>query len=123
MRTDLDLSFKTHPLTGDLAIKTESSAIRQSLVNIVRTNYYDRGMNVNFGTNIESALFENITYLTAVTIKTNIMNAIKNYEYDIDLIDVQVIDNGDNDIDVKVYYTELNRPNVLNVVIPMTRIR
>lgn len=123
MRTDLDLSFKTHPLTGDLAIKTESSAIRQSLINIIRTNYYDRGMNVNFGTNIESALFENITYLTAVTIKTNIMNAIKNYEYDIDLIDVQVIDNGDNDIDVKVYYTELNRPNVLNVVIPMTRIR
>lgn len=123
MRTDIDLSFKKHPLTGDLSIKSGSSAIRQSMINIVRTNFYDRGMNVNFGTNIEGALFENITLLSATMIKTNIGDAIKNFEPDVDLLEVQVVDNGNNDIDVKIYYTELNNPNVLNVTVILNRIR
>lgn len=123
MRKDIDLSFKTHPLTGDLAVKTGSSAIRQSLINLVRTNYYDRGMNVEVGTNTDGALFENITILTTNQMRTNISNTIRNFEPDVELIDVTVRDNGANDIDVTIYYTEMNNPNEQSVSISVSRVR
>lgn len=123
MRKDIDLSFKVHPLTGDLATKTGSSAIKQSLINLVRTNYYDRGMNVEVGTNIDASLFENITVLSAQTIRTSISNTIRNFEPNVELIDVEVIDSGANEIDVKIYYTELNNPVEQSVVISLSRVR
>lgn len=123
MRRDIDLSFARHPLTGDLAVKTGSSAIRQSLINIVRTNYYDRGFNVEVGTNLDYSMFENITVITAKQIKDNISNSIKNFEPQVELIDVEVRDNGGNEIYVKIYYTELNNPNTQNLVIDLSRIR
>lgn len=123
MRKDIDLSFKTHPLTKDLAVKTGSSAIKQSLINLVRTNYYDRGMNVEVGTNTDGALFENITLLTTNQLRTNISNTIRNFEPNVELIDVEVVDNGANDIDVKIYYTELNNPNEQMVSVSVSRVR
>ncbi|AND75133.1 hypothetical protein pf16_210 [Pseudomonas phage pf16] len=123
MRRDIDMSFARHPLTGDLAVKTGSSAIRQSLINIVRTNYYDRGFNVEVGTNLDYSMFENITVITAKQIHDNISNSIRNFEPQVELIDVEVKDSGGNEVYVKIYYTELNNPNVQNLVIDLSRIR
>lgn len=117
------MSFARHPLTGDLAVKTGSSAIRQSLINIVRTNYYDRGFNVEVGTNLDYSMFENITVITAKQIHDNISNSIRNFEPQVELIDVEVKDSGGNEVYVKIYYTELNNPNVQNLVIDLSRIR
>lgn len=123
MRRDIDMSFARHPLTGDLAVKTGSSAIRQSLINIVRTNYYDRGFNVEVGTNLDSSMFENISVITAKQIHDNISNSIRNFEPQVELIDVEVKDSGGNEIYVSIYYTELNNPNVQNLVIDLGRVR
>lgn len=123
MRKDIDLSFKVHPLTGDIATKTGSSAIKQSLVNLVRTNYYDRGMNVEVGTNVDASLFENITVLTAQTLRTSIFNTIRNFEPNVELIDVEVLDSGGNEIDIRIYYTELNNPTEQAVSISLSRVR
>ncbi len=123
MRRDIDMSFMRHPLTGDLATKTGSSAIRQSLINIVRTNYYDRGFNVEVGTNLDFSMFENINVITARQIHDNISNSIRNFEPQVELIDVEVKDGGGNEIYVSLYYTELNNPSVQNLVIGLNRIR
>lgn len=123
MRRDIDMSFARHPLTGDLAVKTGSSAIRQSLINIVRTNYYDRGFNVELGTNLDYSMFENISVITAKQIHDNISNSIKNFEPQVELIDVEVKDGGANEIYVSIYYSELNSPDVQNLVIDLSRIR
>lgn len=123
MRRDIDLSFKKHPLTGDLATKTGSSAIRQSLVNIVRTNYYDRGFNVEVGTNLDSSMFENIGLTTARQIHDNIQNAINNFEPQVELIDIEVKDTGGNELVVRIYYSELNNPTTQTLVMDLSRIR
>lgn len=123
MRRDIDMSFMRHPLTGDLATKTGSSAIRQSLINIVRTNYYDRGFNVEVGTNLDFSMFENINVVTAKQIHDNIANSVRNFEPQVELIDVEVKDGGANEIYVSLYYTELNNPSVQNLVIGLNRIR
>lgn len=122
-RRDIDFSFKPHPLTGDLATKTGSNAIRQSLINIVRSNYYSRGFNTEFAGNIDGSMFEVMTSLTAQSIRDNIDNAIRNFEPQVELIDVEVHDRGANDVDVKIYYTELNDPTERSVSIELSRIR
>lgn len=124
MRRDIDLSFKKHPLTGDLASKTGSAAIRQSIINIVRTNYYDRGFNVDLGTNLDSSMFENITVITTRQIHDNISNSIRNFEPQVQLVDVEVIaeDNG-NTVNVRIYYTELNKTSVETLAIDLSRVR
>ena len=39
---DLDMNFTPHPITGDLTIKKDTDAIKQSIKNIMLTNYYER---------------------------------------------------------------------------------
>lgn len=124
MRRDIDLSFKKHPLTGDLASKTGSAAIRQSIINIVRTNYYDRGFNVDLGTNLDSSMFENITVITTRQIHDNISNSIRNFEPQVQLVDVEVIaEDGGNVVNVRIYYTELNKTSVETLSIDLSRVR
>lgn len=123
MRTDIDFSFKPHPLTGDLATKKGSSAIKQSLINLIRTNYYDRGMNVEVGTNVDGALFENVTLLTSQQIRSNIENSIRNFEPNVELVDVEVVDGGENELTATIYYTELNNPVEQSISINLSRVR
>lgn len=112
MRKDIDLSFNKHPLTGDLSVKKGSSAIKQALRNIVLTNFYERGYNTEFGTDVKASLFENnIDGVTAQGIRQNIINAIENYEPQVDIIDVTVesTDQG-NGLNIQIFYQELNNP-------------
>lgn len=124
MRRDIDLSFKRHPLTGDLASKTGSSAIRQAMINIVRTNYYDRGFNVEVGTNLDASMFENITLTTGRQIHDNIKNSIRNFEPQVEVIDVEVFaKDTSNEISVTIYYTELNKATTESLAISLSRVR
>jgi phage baseplate assembly protein W len=111
-------------LTGDLASKTGSAAIRQSIINIVRTNYYDRGFNAELGTNLDASMFENITVLTNRQIHDNISNAIRNFEPQVEVIDVEVIArDGSNEVDVRIYYSELNKATTESLTISLNRVR
>jgi phage baseplate assembly protein W len=123
MSKDIDFSFKMHPLTKDLATKSGSSAIKQSLVNLVRTNFYDRGFNMEVGGNLDYSLFENTTILTLQQVKTNVENVINNFESRVELLDVSVTSPDDNSLMVTIYYTELNNPSEQSVTIDLKRVR
>lgn len=123
MRRDIDFSFRVNPLTGDLATKTGSDAIRQSLVNLVRTNMYDRGFNVDLMSNINMSLFETITSTTSQQIRDNVVNTIRNFEPQVEVVAVEVKEDGSNNIGVLIYYTELNNPKQQELFIVLERIR
>lgn len=124
MAYDINFNFKPHPLTGDLVtINDRSAAIKQSLKNIVTSNYYDRGFNVELGTNTTAALFENVDNLTAVQLKQNIENSISNFEPRVSLSDVEVYESESNEISINIVYQELNSPDIQNLVIDLVRIR
>lgn len=125
MRKDIDMGFKRHPLTGDLMVKTGPAAIKQSLINIVMTNFYDRGFNVEVGTNTEFHLFENATSTTTNLLKTNIINSIRNFEPDVELVDVKVFEHKTdaNSIVVKIYYVPLNSALTEELAISLERVR
>lgn len=123
MRRDIDFSFKRHPLTGDIATKTDSTALKQSIRNIALTNYYERGFNVELASNLNASLFENVGNLMLQQIRDNITNSLNNFEPDCELIDVEVIDNDDNSITVTIYYNEFNNPDTQSVSIELARLR
>jgi phage baseplate assembly protein W len=124
MAFDINLNFKPHPLTKDLVtINGRSGAIKQSLKNIIMTNYYDRGFNVEMGTNVTASLFENLDNLTSIQLKQNIENAVANFEPRVTLVDVEVYESESNELTVNIVYQELNSPDIQNLLIDLTRFR
>ena len=88
--SDLDFTFKQNPNTNDVGIKKNNAAVIQSCLNILRTNNGERPFNYNFGANLRSYLFENITRITAASMATSINTALKNYEPRIEVLNTNI---------------------------------
>ena len=102
---DVSASFKVNPLTNDLiAIKNET-AIARSLRNLVLTTPGERFFNNEIGSQVNNLLFNNVDDVTAVSIRSEIINVIENYEPRVELGDVSVNANIDAyEMDVKINY-------------------
>jgi len=122
MRKDIDFSFLAHPMTGDLATKKSSAAIKQALKNIVLTNFYERGFNVEFGTNLRASLFEVFGPLDAQVMRDNIKKSIQNFEPSVELTNIYVEQN-ENTLDAVIYYTEHNNAQEQSLTVVLDRIR
>lgn len=102
---DISMSFQSNPLTNDLIALKNESAIARSVRNIVFTLPGEKFFNENFGSRISRSLFENLDSSSALTIKDEIENSIRNYEPRVSLIDVQVNPDFDNNaFDVIIIY-------------------
>lgn len=124
MRKDIDINFNAHPMTGDLVIKRGFFAVEQSMRNLILTNMYERGYNVGVYSNVSNSLFENDLPLFRQTLKNNIDQVIKNYEPDVDLVDVVVTGtSNENEIEVTIYYTYATNPDVQSFKVDLQRLR
>ncbi len=102
---DISMSFQSNPLTNDLIALKNESAIARSVRNIVFTLPGEKFFNENFGSRISRSLFENLDSSSALTIKDEIENSIRNYEPRVSLIDVKVNPDFDNNaFDVIINY-------------------
>ena len=123
MRQDIDLHFTPHPLTGDLAMKRDRYAVDQSIRNLILTNFYERGFNIEVGSNVTDSLFENFTPLLQQTLKSNIKRVLSNFEPGVELVEVIANMNEPNELTVEIYYTYLNDPDTKSAIIPIRRLR
>ena len=57
---DIDLSFKKHPLTGDIATVSDEEAIKSSLRNLLRFGRYDKPFRVGLESPLQTYLFDPI---------------------------------------------------------------
>jgi phage baseplate assembly protein W len=122
---DISMSFQSNPLTNDLiALKNESS-IARSVRNIVLTLPGEKFFNENFGSRVSKSLFENLDDASALAIKDEIDNSIRNYEPRVSLINVEVNPDYDNNsFDVKIIYRIIGidvSPQQLQFVLQPTR--
>ena len=62
---DISLSFDPHPVTKDLQILKNESAIRRSVRNIVQTIPTERFFNPLFGSDVTGSLFDFVDFGTA----------------------------------------------------------
>jgi len=102
---DISLSFIPHPVTKDLPILTNESAIRRSVRNIVETIPTEKFFNSSFGSDVYKSLFDFVDFGTASIIKDQIKTSILNFEPRVDNVDVKVFPRpDDNEFEVEVIF-------------------
>lgn len=92
---DISISFDVNPLTNDLLVLKNETAIARSIRNLISTVkgeafYSDKG------SNITNLLFENMDPITASLIQSEASEAIRLYEPRVSLIDVTADPDYDN---------------------------
>ena len=102
---DISLSFKPHPVTKDLPVIKNESAIRRSIRNIVQTIPTEKFFDSDFGSDVYQSLFGFVDYGTASIIQDQIETSIRNYEPRVDKVNVEVSPTPDeNSFDVVVSF-------------------
>ena len=102
---DISLSFDKHPITGDIVTLKNERAITRSIRNIVETIPSERFFNVDFGSDVRSSLFNTIDFGTIGIIKSQIIQAIDNYEPRVETVDVNVNPSfDDNSLEITVIF-------------------
>ena len=71
--------FSRNTFTGDLNIRKDSLAIKDSIKNIILTLFHERPFDPEFGTNVLSGLFENPADFSFY-IENTIATALERYE-------------------------------------------
>jgi phage baseplate assembly protein W len=87
---DISLSFVPHPVTKDLPILKNESAISRSIRNLVQTIPTERFFNSLLGSDVRSILFEFIDYGNASIVQNQIETTIENYEPRVNNVQVSV---------------------------------
>ncbi len=121
---DVDFSFKQNPNTNDIGIKKNNNAVIQSVLNILQTNHGERPFNYNFGANLRSYLFENMTNITAAQMSTSINTALKNSEPRIEVLNTNIQANADsNEVRITVTGRVISSNEILDVSTSIERLR
>ena len=103
---DINITFKKHPVTDDLVVSKDASAIKQAIVNLLLTNKGERLMNPTYGSDIRSYLFEPMDFGTANQIKNNIRDTIETFEPRIRVLQISATPNfDDNGFDITMTYS------------------
>tara|TARA_S200000501_G_scaffold358144_1_gene382597 strand:+ start:359 stop:760 length:402 start_codon:yes stop_codon:yes gene_type:complete len=102
---DISLSFSPHPVTKDLPILKNESAIRRSVRNVVETIPSEKFFNPDFGSDVYRSLFDFVDFGTANEIQEQIKTSIENFELRVDNVRVEVDPQPDlNQFEVTVIY-------------------
>ncbi len=102
---DINMTFKKHPVTDDLVVSRDASAIKQAIINLLLTNKGEKLFNPQYGSNIRSYLFEPLDYGTAQQIIGNIEFTVSKWEPRIQILNLDAIPNyNDNGFDVEMTY-------------------
>lgn len=100
--SDINISFKKNTINGDMVLKEDLDAIKQSISNILTTRRGELPYNLDFGSKIEEYLFEKINTLTEMMLVQEVEFALGNNEPRITLVNVWV------DSDEDGYLMDLN---------------
>ena len=123
--SDLGLFFDdVHPNTKDLPKKKDLEAVKQSVRNLILTNFTERPFQPEIGSNITRYLFEPADSFTAVSIKEDVMRVLKEYEPRVNGVTVLVSDNIErNALDITIQYNVIFSPQRQEVQFFLERIR
>lgn len=122
--SDLKISFKAHPVTGDLYLVKGKDAITQSIKNLVLTNKFEVLFNPDCFSNVTYTLFENPDSADLVILKNGIENILENYESRCHLIDIKYQEDLDNNgFYLEIVYLPLNSTQLETIEVFLERLR
>ena len=122
--SDLDIKFSKHPVTKDVAIKTDEYAIISAVRNIIMTNFGERRFTPKFGSDVLSQLFEPLDDMTAMNIKEEIITSLTNYEPRVKIDYVNVAPNfGLDGFNITIRFYLLNSIKPITTALFLQRLR
>jgi phage baseplate assembly protein W len=122
---DLNITFKPHPITGDLTVVKDEAAIKQAIINLLLTNKGERFFDSRIGSSLSNLLFEQLDFATASLINTEVQNTIQFYEPRINILSLSTVPNfDDNGFDIELVFEVTGRedlPTSINFFLERTR--
>ena len=121
---DLDLNFTAHPVTKDVVKRTGNAAIIGALRNLILTNLYEKPFQPTFGSRIRNLLFEDISFITANMLQSEIQSVIKNFEprVSVDAIRVEAQPEENRYAEtLRFYINNLQNPVTINLFLEKVR--
>tara|TARA_B100000949_G_scaffold232972_1_gene248405 strand:+ start:87 stop:509 length:423 start_codon:yes stop_codon:yes gene_type:complete len=108
--SDVDLSFKVHPVTGDLLKTKNATVIKQSMRNVLQTREFERIGHPEIGSNLQTLLFDPMSPITETRLKISIESTMTALEPRAVIKDIQVSSEDDrNRYRVKIIFTMLGQ--------------
>lgn len=102
---DLSITFKPHPVTGDLIVVKDEADVKQSIVNLLLINKGERFFNSDIGSSITELLFEPLDYGTSSLVQSYITDTLNKYEPRIRILSLTTLPNfDDNGFDVDLEF-------------------
>lgn len=129
--SDINLLFKSKKLTsssseapGDIFKVTDAAAVKQSVKNIVMTNFGEKPFNFEFGGNIVEYLFENTDEFTQFDVKSSIKESLEIYESRAEVLDIFVnIIPESNFMTATIKFRVVNTDEVVTLETTIARLR
>ena len=121
---DIPMSFNVHPVTGNMKLVANAESIKQSVKNIVLTNFYERPYQPELGGNVLAQLFENMSPITEYNVTQNIRQALENSEPRAIVEDIKTTPVEDqNTLRVTIKFSVRNIPEPIEVDVLLERVR
>lgn len=108
--SDVDLSFKVHPVTGDLLKTKNATVIKQSMRNVLQTREFERIGHPEIGSNLQDLLFDPMNNITETRLKISIQTTMQSLEPRAAIRDIQVLSEEDhNRYRVKIIFSMMGQ--------------
>lgn len=123
---DLDLSFRKHPLTGDVSTFTDEDAVKSAIRNLVRIARYEKPFQPNLFSPVYELLFEPISEPSSSILSDKLLYLIKNLEPRIQKVQVKavpVFDENRYDVTINYEIKKIQSQQTLELTIPVERLR
>ena len=122
--SDIDLSFKTNPVTGDIRKKINLEAVKQSLKTVLFMNRGEKPFQPEIHGGLNDLLFEPLDEVTTGVLEDQIKTVIANYEPRISVIDLKVVGEPDeHSLEVSLTFSMVNviEPQTINIILKRIR--
>jgi len=124
---DLSLFFTPNPVSGDVTMVTDVQDIKRSVRNLVMTNRFEKPFHPEIASHVRDLLFERFTPITFNLLRNRIETVLANYEPRVSVTDVEIDDSGramdNNELNVRIFFTLRNDPQIQSVDILLERVR
>lgn len=123
---DLDLSFRKHPLTGDVSTFTDEDAVKSAIRNLVRIARYEKPFQPNLFSPVYELLFEPISEPSSKILSNGISYIIRSLEPRVQNVKVKavpVFDENKYDVTINYEIKKIQSQQTLELTIPVERLR
>ena len=113
---DLAVAFKRNPNTKDFSAVKNENAIKQSVRNLILTQFGERPYQYDIGSRVTGLLFEPYDVFLAEDLRDEIYNTIARLEPRVEVTNVEVKPTADeNTLDIGIAYTIVGQQVVQTV--------